>query len=1512
MFSNLKKYTAHLSFFVVIAHSLNACSPPQTGQSQKSSSDGAFKLQQITEPDAGDPFYELPSQPDPANDIVVLAADQNVEITTSLKRTFPKNHATGLNHIRLEPAYLPTQVIPAQTKQEVKQLGKATIQEWRRWYRGLFRRMMTTAHEAQRDALQESKAAFDVQLQSVTDNAVRKEKRQQFQAKQAQWRQDFQTQRQDARAVFKQEIQNLPQTVKQYYAEAGFSVQFADLILGLVVGIGLACDVLFNDSRVLKFVGNLVNNISSAKDVVQAAIDQTLNNYTSPPTTASDNGVAGSTNPYAGSTSYNNSIEGENAQRLDAENEVAKVQLAQRIAAQALEMQNNAQLLAQQFGDSFKPILMPFRAQTILENLVDPKTNKPIIDFDPSELSKFSHCSDQAIRNLTSLHIDSCDYALVSSAQSIDWRAFQVNGENIPDWLQLGRPPQQAGADQSLLLTLTYAGNPNSSANGDLEAWLLALLEKKFPETYKRNDEANVTALSEFAKKMKNVYFKIQTPPVCDQKTDLDISSETIVSTQLIAHAPSIVFDGNYSFEMGYTEKAPSEQEQVQRPLASIPVANLTETLEMAAYQLDNANTDVERKPLTMKDTDTRDQKWQKVQISNRTGNLYDLKIEKVGRDLCNLYYRAHCVDAGQMSFQFLTREMETGIYRLSTEYSTATFPDTTPVKGVNANNFAAKGLDVGASLDPFAYDFLISNAAYSTFARTTAFPEEGELYSVLNDSSGNAVFADFKDAKTNLSHVPLDSLLNDPTLYPTDLTDPGTYTPEGNEAYLPGGRLVQEISSRGLANLFNDSTAEPLWKVAQKKNLLADLISNQSQSLKQVSVDPGEGKYLQVGAVVNLHNRNYALNQVLLSNTGARPVKSLPEAASVPMLLQVVDGSGTNVLASWSFRAKLGGHTIVERYWDGQSYPLEEEPEGGLPSYTGGNYSVRVVLDEDFLQQALNKPSGNVEPYFTAMRQDFKNTFVAYPVLSQPNLPVKFDGQEVRSSNVVIAIGESAPVTLTSEQQQWLNWIMNDVDSFKKNYDQLALQFDLTDPSFYVDANLQEFGLAQGGPPPTELIQSDIGQIADNLNRLLNLPCANRPDLCLTLAETTRTQAARVLAQASASEEAFFLAARAFTITTAMLATSATITLLAGPTAAGIQKERGYNIFVGLTKLAEVHKEMLVKLTVERQNCEGVSGERKAQAIKIRRNNRKKISDSLHNLRQMIKYYNRGRQDIGSKYQDALESEGALAGLKVVNIDGEDFFVQPIESLIIDTYTNLIKYAESCDKCFDSAKKKPTIPELECRICRAQPNEREKMEKVLEVRKALSSIPQQGQGGAPNRSVAYGMASTIIKEGNKDVIFTKLFFGHSGLNINYLEDRETDLIQSVANSFGKPSENVYLANIALGQPLFISRKNADKTDGGLQNDAEIKIMETANQYLNNFTIDIFSDRMTCAYCQQVAFRANYPTPGKIKANLKIWTNSDPKPPISIDGKPYYPNENVIASDFGAALKSVENGICQP
>ena len=317
---------------------------------------------------------------------------------------------------------------------------------------------------------------------------------------------------------------------------------------------------------------------------------------------------------------------------------------------------------------------------------------------------------------------------------------------------------------------------------------------------------------------------------------------------------------------------------------------------------------------------------------------------------------------------------------------------------------------------------------------------------------------------------------------------------------------------------------------------------------------------------------------------------------------------------------------------------------------------------------------------------------------------------------------------------------------------------------------------------------------------------------------------------------------------------------------------------------------ELAAKLTskLKTQECKNLSNPNvKMNVINAIGENRNALADLAEMANKLNSY---------AKQNNHTEVQKALLTLE-----------KAVPQALINIYAAANKLTQECDECenVDSNKgKNVSEPKLICRVCKMNTKQQDSLEKTAKIRRTL--LNENGGFYSPSdlksRSIAYAFLPLPER--------LQHFAAYSGSDlIQSISDN--DLVKAIGNQIQsltiKPNfllighEYQYLKSRNYLSPkessqIFSSLKSSSTNGTFIHNDAEIKIMETAENLLRNPRINkntvellyIFSDRLTCAYCQEVAFRAiqnrdYFLYPGHIFTPLDIRT----------DGGPYYEGENV-------------------
>ncbi|MEK7434248.1 MAG: hypothetical protein AABZ74_14045 [Cyanobacteriota bacterium] len=197
----------------------------------------------------------------------------------------------------------------------------------------------------------------------------------------------------------------------------------------------------------------------------------------------------------------------------------------------------------------------------------------------------------------------------------------------------------------------------------------------------------------------------------------------------------------------------------------------------------------------------------------------------------------------------------------------------------------------------------------------------------------------------------------------------------------------------------------------------------------------------------------------------------------------------------------------------------------------------------------------------------------------------------------------------------------------------------------------------------------------------------------------------------------------------------------------------------------------------------------------------------------------------------------------------------------------------QECDECKNYGDL-DTKENLECRINKLSDSERNNFSKTIKIRRAFVN----NKKNVNNRTI--GFVQVYQYNSYKSTIV-----GLSG-DVEFQETESNMLIDSISKNLNINKSYVTLAKTAYGlgiEPVFIS----DKTYSGkpLQNDAEIKIFETANEKYkkeDGILINMVTDRVTCVYCQEVIRKLRRKEIKNSILTLGI-----------LDGKVIYANEKV-------------------
>lgn len=975
---------------------LVSCSAPQT----QKNADKPFSIKQengfLT-----DPLGALPEKVDNSENIRLLGIDREEQIGVKIEHKLPKNLPATLQNFSIVPAVLKEHTIETLSVNERETKRLAEIKAWQIWLSKFHGYLKDSIPEFRKKSLKAARKAFKEELRALikihfngllhnrydSDDLAWDQIVEETDDNEFAWHKTIREGRKDWQQIkqlvndFRLAQKERREHFRQIQAELEIGYPMAllrieedvNLMYGITPFKTQAVSTNENNPLV-KVISQGVRDSFAAgygpiawlfyeSDIVKSAADALGRFFTGTPAPAPVIAPPPSNSPVLNYKDF--LVNDPNSSTLTATNlykEIITPDVGNQKTSQ-IEMFNRISAFAQKVKGA-KTLNLGIRAYDIFKSL-----NFEIAQADKDRLQ---NCQSQ-IYSGTQLP-SNCDFAftnLINSFPVFDPRDVE---NTPPPWWSNNAPTTN---DQtSFVFTLNFSPTNQLSA----EHWLRKNLELFFPNS--ANIPSNQTRISEFLSKFNRFYFEAISPQVCEQGTNLEVNTANVASMQVQANGKSLLFDGEYQFVLGYYANIDGREDK--RPLVTVRASDLAMQLDTAAHQMQ----DRREQPLTLADVQSIFPENLLVNVKNKTGNLWDLWIEKVGDQSCkDPVYSANCFDASDAVLTVDTRVFEAGVYRVRSWFSEAKYPprQVPKVPAPDLEKFPVgypvygKNVSFGAS-DDTEYRFLTANGDFSTFARLSAYPEQITLYSDFVPSLTPTVLRSFgDDAADNMLHtyllnlnpVPTPSAMPVPQNVPQAVSDiPGSKTIS---------RAIQSIRQRfnGSASKFvsydRTNGDSPSSLLTLKANLVLDLARDQSgngsgsafSAFRALNVPSDLGKqFVNVGAVVDLSNKNYLLNHQLLDAVNRK--------GFAPLLLQIKKGG--NVVAKWPFDARLGSQTIVQRFWDGKTLAPMNQPAQQQPAYSQGEYQVEVIADPDRLNQA----------YYGSQRVVYGGAYIKPPSLGE------------------------------------------------------------------------------------------------------------------------------------------------------------------------------------------------------------------------------------------------------------------------------------------------------------------------------------------------------------------------------------------------------------------------------------------------------------------------------------------------------------------------------------------------
>ncbi|MBT9544401.1 MAG: hypothetical protein IV090_03350 [Candidatus Sericytochromatia bacterium] len=986
-----QSFSSLIAVFLVLCVGLNACTPPgKMVATRPESEKGAFKTLQANneqEPPEPDPLAALPTGDDP-DQVVILEADSTIPIKVTVEQPYPKNSKLELQNIQFQPAIIQPVFVKGNTPEELRALEKGHLQATKAWYRDIYRVIRRSLVDYQRQTLKDAREKFEHELAFADGKADRKVLRAQFEAEQKERRSTFREQRKELKKTRKEDIALIQENVRQQFqkSESGFSISAVPFAVPVFIVVGifaLACNFVFNCKEIF---------LNSNKPAPTPP-PHTADYYTYPANATGTNMLPG-----------------------DVSTDIQTSEIPALEVIPSDEMYQKAKKYLQ--DNQLSSAGLAVRSKDILEELQ--------FSLDPADLNRYAHCNTRT--ELGQLP-PNCDVALEGLLNGL-------NQNNLPGTLTTQTFRDQGTSSYIFSVRFNAPAAGQTESDRSVKKWLAHLFATQYPASY--DNPSNKAKLEQLNYSLMGL--ELKTPATCKDPKTLKYETQGIVSFQAAQPGSALMVDGDYTLQ--FYVGNPNQKTYLDK--AKVTIEKLSEKLGIAAYQLHQKGL----MPLTFGKLVPISHKILHVQVNNKTANHWNAAIEKVSSSTlppsrlpCSPVYSVDCMNTPSGTFRIDTAFYESGLYRLTAQYSTSTYPNNAAIL---AENTSAKHTDDSTPLNPrftdgeSGYKFLVPNLVYSTFSRYTNYPESISLASQFNPNISTDILSHLLDFKQGFTGLNWPDEFDENTARPTQISRP--FIAPDAQSDLPGSKIISEslktFNATPNSHIFQATNESP-WQTALKERLFVDLAKSQNNApfaaFRNTQITPDETpRFLNVGAVINLSNRVFRLNKAL---AGRNP-------SEIPLILEVRTQQNI-AIAKWRFNARIGAYTVFQEYWDGQPRTLEDdenEKEVQSPTYTQGNYQIVVSLDNE---------AYNSEAWFNLKRLQHDGAFIMKPFISSA------------STQSTVAISKTSPVN-TAQTCDNLKALATAIDA---RYTQLA-SINLSKPANWID---KSFSIAAETVPPAD-----------------------------------------------------------------------------------------------------------------------------------------------------------------------------------------------------------------------------------------------------------------------------------------------------------------------------------------------------------------------------------------------------------------------------------------------------------
>ncbi len=956
-----------ISIFLIISFVLTSCVSPQNNTNTGKASVKENNLFSVK---------DLPIKNDDIESVKIIEEDRKAHIKITNTRAYPHNLPVNIKGMQISPINRASVVVPPLTQQQINKNREALKKSLITWYRGLYKTVFNTLISIQRKQNKDLEEKFDADTLHLKRNTPQYQLiKENYEKTRIQNQKDHKGQRETFKQAYKKDIEAIKTKSTSIFPKKKKSFSTKDLGL-FVFAFGVGLTIIgainyylgqFGDFIAGKIFGKKIDTYVAQNPVPDAI----------PPTQDVNTISSDQQDTY---TSYDSSPESQTDPSTTSSYDVTSDTKGISIVPQVDNLGDIINLISKDYGKN--SFTLPIKLSTVLEAL---GTQSGVnVNIDKTRYTKYL-CPEEIVHNGGKINRE-CDYVFLISSK-------QGEAEITHD-----------RKDGHVIIKFSIANNDIT-----LDKTILNALQRLYGITIDDTQAKNIGDILS----NKSISITLKSPQLCKNSLKTEFETGDLVSfTGNISR--KILFDGDYTLNVDFKDdKNPANNINniVDKKI------NILKELGMTLNDPNNPNDPTRINPYYTGFNDPKnpgfklpgpltvsglgfnqstsinaDRSRINFHINNLTGNFWDMNVSRVrDNSICEPLYTAECVDMSSGDIKLAKELFETGLYKMQANYNI--YPD------IKAEDTLTHKHDI---------QFLISNIDYATFSRVSQKPEETNISSnLINDNSYTSLSGFNGDSSYfDLSALVDNGSINNPPdkqVSPSVLLDPAQDTVNPLSA-----KLVKDTISK--INMFGSSN---IGLSDEANNLFIDLMSSKNDSINISSYgdfqysyinECTKDKFVNVGAIVNITDKLFADN-IFIYN------KDIP----IPLKLVIFNTVYPDTdIKSWTFNAKMGTNTVIQKYWDGRPdiKDIDTPPDDGLPSYRNmpGEYKIKVVLDKDSLNSLYDI---NISNKFNG------GAYIDIPLISN---------KSTNSTFLVVGDGQGACQNISPESLKFFNENINQV----------------------------------------------------------------------------------------------------------------------------------------------------------------------------------------------------------------------------------------------------------------------------------------------------------------------------------------------------------------------------------------------------------------------------------------------------------------------------------------------------